>query len=132
MGIAPAPQFPERGDYTYERKMAPSPTGNEGPRRFEEGVASDTDVPSDFSRGQSENTDDGRRAGHNNPETQFKHAEETMKERAHLGSSSWVEAPTFLGSFAAGSGDGDGMPFYPQVDVGEGRKMRHNPTVVSD
>jgi hypothetical protein len=132
MTIAPVPSFPERGDYVYERKMAPNVGGVEGPLRFEEGIQSDTDVPNDFARGQAENTDDGRRPGHNNPETQYKHADETLKERAHLGSASWVEAPTFLGEFAQGAFTGYDRVEYLQVDRGEGRKMRHNPTVVSD
>ena len=46
--IAPVPSFPERVGTTYERKISPAATGLRGPLRFEEGVATDTDVPRDF------------------------------------------------------------------------------------
>jgi hypothetical protein len=51
MTIAPAPQFPEDPGTVYERKYAAAIPGQRGPLRFEEGVATDTDVPSDFQKG---------------------------------------------------------------------------------
>jgi hypothetical protein len=48
MAVAPAPMFPEKGDPQFERSLAPSIPMNRGPLRFEEGVATDTDVPMDF------------------------------------------------------------------------------------
>mgnify|MGYP003339802309 CR=1 FL=1 len=50
MTIAPNPQFPERSPNVYERKGADNVT-RRGPLRFEEGVATDTDVPNDFQKG---------------------------------------------------------------------------------
>lgn len=133
MGIAPDPQFPERAPYTYERKIAPAIPGNRGPLRFEEGVATDTDVPNDFQAGMA----DGfvaapGRPNHNNPGVQYKPAEQTMQERAHVGSASWVEAQTYLGEFAHGSFSDYAEVEYEQVDRGEGRKMRLNPANVTD
>jgi hypothetical protein len=104
MGLAPVPAFPEKPNYQYEVKMAPNAPGGRGPLRFEEGVATDTDVPNDFQRGMGDGyiTAPGR-PNHVNRELFFKHANETMAERAHVGSAAWVEAPTFLGEFAHGS-----------------------------
>ena len=48
MTIAPAPKFPEKPGNTYDRKMAGAIPGQRGPLRFEEGVATDTDVPQQF------------------------------------------------------------------------------------
>lgn len=118
MGLAPDPQFPERVNTAYERKGA-NGVGAEGPRRFEEGVASDTDIPSEFS------------VGANPPPVNITHRktpQETMRERAHVGSASWIEAPSMLGDFAAGAGEPPQE--YALVDRGEGRKVRVNPTVV--
>ena len=39
--LAPAPQFPERAPNEYQAKYGESITGNQGPVRFEEGLASD-------------------------------------------------------------------------------------------
>ena len=60
----------------------------------------------------------------------YKHADQTMRERAHLGSAAWVEAPEFLGNFASGSAE---PPInYPQVVRSGGRYSRINPAVVTD
>jgi hypothetical protein len=130
MGVAPNPQFPENGyrELNYERKIAESRVGNRGPLRFEEGVATDTDVPSDFQRGMQEAVGGGVGAGMVNPEIFFKRAEETTAERAHVGSASWIEAPTFLGEFAQGAGEPEVETIM--VNRGEGRKMRFNPVTV--
>ena len=40
--IGPAPQFPERAPQMYDRKFSPAVPGQEGPLRFQEGVATDT------------------------------------------------------------------------------------------
>jgi hypothetical protein len=132
MGIAPAPQVPEHADYTYDRTMAPAIPGNRGPLRFEEGIATDTDVPSDFVRGMREGAIPAPGSvNHVNPDTLFKHADETMRERAHVGSAAWVEAPTLLGDFAAASG-GDGENTYTQIDRSGARLERPNPALVND
>ena len=54
MGIAPDPQFPERAPQIFERKGADGFAGNRGPLRFEEGIATDTDVPNDFMKGMAQ------------------------------------------------------------------------------
>jgi hypothetical protein len=130
MGIAPAPGFPEVAPYTYERKLAPSIPGNRGPLRFEEGLATDTDVPDDFQRGMIEA---GRPAagGGVNPDTQYKHADEVMRERAHVGSAAWVDSPMCLGGFAAGAGEGNRIE-YVEEDRSGRRYDYLNAAVVTD
>ena len=121
MGLSPNPQFPEKGTTRYERSYAPSPVGNEGPRRFEEGVATDTDVPREFAIGAHQGT-----VGM--PITHRKTPQETMAERAHVGSASWIEAPTMLRDFA--NGTAEPPQTYGRENRGEGRKLRRNPTTV--
>lgn len=129
--IAPAPQFPERAGYVYERKLSAARPGNRGPLRFEEGVATDTDVPNDFGVGlqQGYQTAPGR-FNHNN-KVDTKYAEETVKERAHVGSAAWIEAPTFLGEFSQGASSGQ-VIVYEEVFRNGGHYQRMNPTTVVD
>lgn len=133
--VAPAPMFPERDRMAnqYERAYAPSIPGNRGPLRFEEGVATDTDVPNDFGRGAYFDTAPAMgRMNTPNPEGVFKRAEETMRERAHVGSAAWVEAPEVLSEFVQGSMAGDYMPTF-EYSYNSGYIMkRPNPTVVYD
>ena len=111
MTVSPAPRFPEANMSMFERSMAPSIPMNAGPNRFEEGVATDTDVPNDFQRGAYVDTaPNPGRQNHTNPQMFFKYPEETMRERAHVGSASWIEAPDVLREIAQGSMSGDGMP----------------------
>lgn len=131
MGIAPAPGFPERADYTYERKLA-VPGERRGPLRFEEGLATDTDVPNDFQRGMLEGTMPA--PGHPNavnPETQWKHANETLAERAHVGSAAWIDSPAMLADYAGGAGEGNQIE-YVQVTRSGGRYGRPNGALVTD
>lgn len=133
MSVAPAPRFPEKSPTTFERGMAPSIPGNKGPLRFEEGVATDTDVPNDFSKGAYFDTAPSpQRMNHNNPEMFYKHAADTMRERAHVGSASWIEAPEVLSEFVQGSMSGDGMPKWEYVGNSGAHQNRPNPTVVFD
>jgi hypothetical protein len=133
MGLAPAPQNPERVGTFYERQMAPNIPGNRGPLRFEEGIATDTDVPSDFVRGMTEAAIPAPgRSNHVNPEQMFKHADETMAERAHVGSAAWVDAPSFLGEFAHGAMNNYGEQQYEMVDRSGGRYERNAPATVRD
>lgn len=130
MGLAPNPQYPERVGNTYESKVA----GNNvrrGPLRFEEGLATDTDVPNDFTKGvmQGYQTPPGR--PNHNANVYEKSADETMQQRAHAGSAAWVEAPTFLGEFAHGAGAGSVIS-YEQVNRSGGRYERLNPANVPD
>lgn len=130
--IAPAPEFPERAPVMYERKVASALPGERGPLRFQEGLGTDTDVPNEFSKGalQGYITPAGR--PNHNENVWEKYPEETMRERAHVGSAAWVEAPTFLSEFAGGSFADYGTIEYTQIDRGEGRKMRGNPATVND
>lgn len=131
MTIAPSNIPPERVPQSYQRTMGPNMAGGQGPLRFEEGIATDTDVPDDFQQGMG----DGYIAGpgspnHNNPESQYKHAPQTMRERAHVGSASWVDAPTVLQDFVSG------VTEYPvtfgDVQRSGGRYERMSPEVVTD
>ena len=131
MTLAPAPGFPERAPNTYERKLA-VPGERRGPLRFEEGIATDTDVPNDFQRGMMEGAIPA--PGHPNavnPETQWKHANETMAERAHVGSAAWVESPQYLADYAGGAGEGNQIE-YLSVTRSGGRYARPNPALVVD
>lgn len=132
MTIAPDPQFPERAPYTYETKMAPAVPGNRGPLRFEEGIATDTDIPDDFMRGMQEGSIPA--PGHPNAvnsNTLYKHADETIRERAHVGSAAWVDSPAFLGTFASGAGEGN-VTEYVQENRSGGRYESVNAAVVED
>ena len=133
MGLAPDPRFNETGANFYERQIAPNIPGNRGPLRFEEGIATDTDVPSDFVRGMTEGAIPAPGApNHVNPNTLFKHADETMRERAHVGSAAWVDAPSVLGEFAHGAMASAAEQRYEQVDRSGGRYERNAPATVRD
>jgi len=129
-GIAPAPAFPERVGATYERKMSPANAGVRGPLRFEEGIATDTDVPDDFMQGMGDGYKTGARPNHNNDDALYKHADQTMAERAHVGSAAWTEAPEFLQGFVSGTTE---PPVnYPAVTRSGAHYNRMNPATVTD
>lgn len=116
MTISPQNPFPEQQQGVFERTMGPEITGNRGPQRFQEGVESDTDVPNDFARGAYADTVPGgpRNVPVVDAEHVYKRAPETMKERAHVGSASWIEAPEMLGDFVAGTRGGEHEQFGVQ------------------
>lgn len=130
--IAPAVPFSEKAPNVYERKMAPSLAGNRGPLRFQEGVATDTDIPNDFQVGvfQGVITPPGR-PNHNQP-VYIKGADETMKQRAHVGSAAWVESFEYLGEFAHGSFTDYSEQRYEQVGRDGSNQRRMNPSSVMD
>ena len=100
-----------------------------GPLRFEEGVATDTDIPNDF--GQGAYGDPGGDA-RQRPFTVWKGEGETMRERAHVGSASWIEAPTMLSDFVIGASIGQG-PSQFEMELGSERRLvRHSPATVTD
>ena len=133
MGLAPDPNVPERVGNVYERVVAPGIPGQRGPLRFEEGIATDTDVPSDFVRGLREGAIPAPgRPNHVNPATLFKHADETMRERAHVGSASWPDAPTFVNEFAHGAMTDYAEQTYEMVRRSGGRQERRGAAVVND
>lgn len=132
MGIAPNPQFPEKPDYVYERKMGPNMPGMRGPLRFEEGVATDTDIPNGFQRGLADGYISAPGRPNHNMKVDTKYPQETFAERAHVGSASWVEAPTYLNEFAHGSFSDYGEIEYEMVRRSGGHYMRPNPAEVDD
>ena len=132
--IAPGNPYPELVTNVYERKMAPNAPGGRGPLRFEEGLGTDTDLPNEFVNGIMQGYETDAR-GHNK-NVYEKWPDETMRERAHVGSAAWVEAPTYLGEFAQGT-QVPGRYEYLQVNRGKpnpsGRRYeRHNPACVDD
>lgn len=129
MTFAPAPQYPERTPTFYEAKVGDN-VARRGPLRFEEGLATDTDIPNEFTKGvmQGYITAPGR-ANHN-ANVYEKSPQETMAERAHVGSAAWVEAPTVLGEFAHGSFNDYAAVQYEEV-VRDGAR-RVNPATVQD
>jgi hypothetical protein len=131
MGISPAPQFPERSPQIYERKMTDN-VERRGPLRFEEGIATDTDVPSDFQVGVQNGFAAAPGRPNRNAPVWQKPAAETLAERAHVGSAAWIEAPTFLGEFAHGSFTNYAEQTFEEKFVSGGRTQRLNPTVVQD
>lgn len=130
--IAPAPQFPERAPQMYDRKFSPGIPGETGPLRFQEGVTTDSDVPNDFVKGAMQGYISAPGRPNHNANVFEKYPEETMRERAHVGSCAWIEAPTFLGEFAQGAFTDHGVIRYEEVFRTGGRYQRLNPTVVTD
>jgi hypothetical protein len=112
----------------YEHALAQNNT-RRGPLRFEEGVATDTDIPNDFGMGAyGDPGGDARGRAY----TVRKDPGETMRERAHVGSASWIEAPTMLSDFVIGAQAGQrGLEF--EMELGsEARLYRINPAQVQD
>jgi len=135
--IAPLDNYPERPGTVYERKMAPDVPGKRGPLRFEENIASDTDTPNEFAKGIMQGYVTAQGRPNHNANVYEKYPEETMRERAHVGSAAWVEAPTYLGEFAHGTDSVLAERKYEQVDRGApnptgARYERHNPAEVMD
>lgn len=129
MTLAPAPVVPQQQSSVYEVKVAPDMPGGRGPLRFEEGLATDTDLPMEFVNGMKQGyIDDGR--GHNR-NVYEKWPEETMRERVHVGSASWVEAPTYLRAFMGGSSP-EAEQNYIQVNLSGARTERPSAAVVRD
>ena len=131
MTISPAPQFPERSPQVYEMKEAGNVT-RRGPLRFEEGIATDTDVPADFQKGMMQGSATAPGRPHRHAPVWQKTAAETLSERAHVGSAAWVEAPTFLGEFAHGTMNDYSAAKIETVARSGGRSQRISPTVVTD
>lgn len=129
MTLAPAPHFPERAAQGFEMKGAGNPV-RRGPLRFEEGIATDTDVPNDFQKGILSGSATAPGRPNRNAPVWQKTAEETLAERAHVGSAAWVEAPTMLHDFAAGSFSDYGAPVFETAIATGGH--RQNPAVVND
>jgi hypothetical protein len=134
VNLAPTPSFPERdrGAVNYEGKSASNPS-RRGPLRFEEGIATDTDVPSDFELGvmQGYRTAPGR--NNHNANVFIKSPEETMRARAHVGSASWIDSADMLGDFMHGVNvNSTSAQRFEQANRSGGRYERLHGAVVSD
>ena len=129
--IAPQNPYPEAMRNVFERGMAPSIPMNKGPQRFQEGLSLDSDIPMDFGQGAYGDTAPAPgRMNHATPAALYKPAEQTMRERAHVGSASWIEAPSVLSDFVTGAVAGDGMPKF-EMAMNSGMHMnRPNPVRV--
>lgn len=133
--LAPVDNYPERPGTVYEAKYAPDAAGGRGPTRFEEGLATDTDLPSNFELGVAQGYITAPGRPNHNANVYEKWPAETMAARAHVGSASWVEAPTFLGEFAHGTDTVLAERRYELVNRAApmGRRWeRHNPAEVLD
>jgi hypothetical protein len=134
--LAPTPTFPERdrGAVNYEAKMAAN-TDRRGflSERFEEGLATDTDVPNDFQLGvmQGYRTAPGR--PNHNMNVFEKWPEETMKQRAHVGSAAWIDSVSMLGDFTHGVNvDANASRRFEEVRRSGGRYERLHGAIVSE
>lgn len=130
--IGPAPQFAERPGSVYERKMSAAVPGQRGPLRFEEGVATDTDVPQEFGNGMAQGYETPAGRPNHNQNVFEKYPEETMRERAHVGSAAWVEAPTFIDEFSQGSFSDYAEAAFEEEFRSGGHYTRINPASVVD
>jgi len=128
--LAPVAIPPETASTFYERKVG-SNVSRRGPLRFEEGIGTDTDVPNDFVVGVRQGILPAPGRPNHNANVYEKPAAEVMQERAHLGSAAWVEAPTFLGAFAAGTSP-EAEIRYIQTQCDGQRYERRNPAQVTD
>lgn len=135
--IAPMGGRTERVGTNYERKVAPNRSGQLGPARFYEGLASDTDLPREFSNGAMQGYETAGGRGNHNKNVYEKWPAETMKERAHVGSAAWTEAPTYLSEFAGGTDSVRAERKYEMVNRGapnpSGRRWeRRSPAEIND
>ena len=122
--LAPAPGAPEVVSSFYERKDGVN-AARRGPLRFEEGIATDTDVPNDFVLGVRQGTMPAPGRPNHSANVYEKYPDETMRERAHLGSASWVEAPTYLQQFAAGTSPEAEQKYIQTMVDGSGYRRRN-------
>ena len=100
--------------------------------RFEEGVATDTDVPQEFTKGAMQGYEPAAGRPNRNKNVFEKLPEETMRERAHVGSAAWVEAPANLYEFAASGFADHGDNRIEREFRSGGPQKASNPAVVTD
>jgi hypothetical protein len=135
--MAPNNSYPERPGTYYERKAASPTPGRRGPARFYEGLGSDRDIPREFSNGAMQGYETAPGHPNHNKNVYEKLPAETMAERAHAGSASWTESPTFMGDFAHGADSVRAERKYECVNRGapnpSGRRYeRVNPAEIND
>ena len=113
----------------YEHALAVNHT-RRGPLRFEEGVATDTDIPNDFGLGAYGDTAGDARG---RPFLNVKDPDETMRERAHVGSC-FVDRGTddALRLRHRRIGVGQNGPEFEMELGSERRLIRLNPAMVND
>jgi hypothetical protein len=132
--LAPTPSYPERdrGAVNYEGKMASNPS-RRGPLRFEEGIATDTDVPNDFTTGVMSGYRTAPGRPNHNAVVWEKPAAETMQARAHVGSASWLDSADMLGDFMHGVNvSGNATHRFEQANRSGGRYERLHAAVISE
>ena len=92
-------------------------------------MATDTDIPNDFGRGAYGDTGGDARG---RAFTGDQGAGRDDAERAHVGSASWIEAPTMLSDFVIGASVGQGPSSFEMELGSEQRLIRLNPAMVND
>lgn len=131
MGLAPAPKNAEVVGTQYEVNQVSGAPSGPGPLYFEEGLATDTDIPNNFQTGALQGYQTAVGRSNHNANVYIKTPQETMSERAHVGSAAWVEAPEMLQDFMIGSFSDAGEVRYEEVVRGGGRMYRQNPAVIN-
>jgi hypothetical protein len=130
MGLSPAPQFEERAATHFESVMTSNPE-RRGVLRFEEGISTDTDVPREMVKGAMQGYKTPPNRPNHNMNVYEKPPQETMQERAHLGSAAWPDAPSFLGEFAHGTSHIAEQKYEAVVRNGH-HQQRMAPEVIHD
>lgn len=97
---------------------------------FEEGIGWDSDVPREFMIGMSHGDAPGPQPNRNQV-VWTKTREDTMRERAHPGSASWVDSPPHLQSFVDGTSDDRRGSYAFDIRDG-GHYSRPNPAHIYD
>ncbi|GAA2322377.1 hypothetical protein GCM10010149_89440 [Nonomuraea roseoviolacea subsp. roseoviolacea] len=125
--FSPHPGYPEKAKPVWERKFHDTGVpGRKGPLRFEEGIATDRDIPSGFTTGIMQGYETAPSRPNHNKKVDTKYPAETLAERAHVGSSSWVEAPLMLGEFSHGVNSDHGVIQYEVTHRDGGHYNRAN------
>lgn len=129
-GLAPSPTFPEKFKPVFEVKQGMN-TQRRGPLRFEEGLGTDTDLPNEFMHGIRQGYETAPGRNNHNMNVFEKMPDETMRERYHVGSASWVEGPDYLSQFAGGASQEAERKFI-QVDRPNTNQRRENAAKIRD
>jgi hypothetical protein len=112
--------------------MASAMPGQRGPLRFEEGIGTDTDVPDQFALGARQGYIPAAGRPNRNAAVHTKTAEETMSERAHVGSAAWVESQDYLSEFSGAAFEDHGTNVIEEVTRNGSRQQHMNPAQVQD
>lgn len=129
--LAPQNPYPERVTNVFEVGIGDDRAGRVGPTRFEEGLATDPGVPSNFMLGISQGYVTAPGRNNHNANVYEKPPAETMQARLHPGSASWTSAPEFLGAFAGGTSP-EGERRFIMVTRPGGLMKRRNEAEIMD